>query len=63
MEMLPKDPFMLLSYVNTQLRDNYSSLEDFAAGMGIEPEEIKEKLAKLNYIYDEALNKFIPENQ
>lgn len=63
MEMLPKDPFMLLSYVNTQLRDNYSSLEDFAAGMGIEPEEIKEKLAKLNYIYDEALNKFISENQ
>ena len=24
---LPKDPVMLLSYLNTQLRDNYDSLE------------------------------------
>ena len=58
--MLPKDPFMLLSYVNTQLRDHYASLEDFAAGMGIDAEELKEKLAKLNYVYNDQLNKFIP---
>ena len=24
---LPKDPVMLLSFVNTQLRDNYSGIE------------------------------------
>ena len=28
---LPKDPVMLLSFVNTQLRDNYSNLEELAA--------------------------------
>ena len=27
--MIPKDPVMLLSYVNTQLRDYYDSLDDF----------------------------------
>ena len=26
MSTLPKDPMILLSYINTQLRDNYSSL-------------------------------------
>ena len=26
---LPKDPAMLLSYVNTQLRDNYDDLVEF----------------------------------
>ena len=29
--MLPKDPYILLSYLNTQLRDNYPSLEEFCA--------------------------------
>ena len=27
--MLPQDPFILLSYVNTKLRDFYSSLVQF----------------------------------
>ena len=31
MNTLPKDPVMLLSFVNTQLRDHYPSLEEFAA--------------------------------
>ena len=25
---MPKDPVMLLSFVNTQLRDNYNTLEE-----------------------------------
>ena len=28
---LPKDPVMLLSVVNTQLRDNYATLAEMAA--------------------------------
>ena len=31
MNTLPKDPVMLLSFVNTQLRDHHLSLEEFAA--------------------------------
>ena len=31
---LPKDPVMLLSYLNTQLRDNYDSLEALCDEIG-----------------------------
>ena len=57
--MLPQDPMILLSYVNTQLRDNYSSLEDFCAENGTDRAEIEKKLAGINYVYDEKLNRFI----
>ena len=57
--MIPKDPVMLLSYVNTQLRDNYSTLEDFAASNGLSAEEITEKLASIGYAYDAAQNRFV----
>ena len=57
--MIPKDPIMLLSYMNTQLRDNYSSLDDLCASLDVDKQEIVEKLAKVNYVYDETLNKFV----
>ena len=56
---LPKDPVMLLSAVNTQLRDYYPSLEELAKAHMITPEEITEKLKMINYIYDENRNQFI----
>ena len=37
---LPKDPFMLLSYVNTQLRDNFSSLSELCSSLGVSEEDI-----------------------
>ena len=57
--MIPKDPFMLLSYVNTQLRDHYSTLEDFAASNGLSAEEITEKLNAAGYRYDAEQNRFV----
>ena len=36
---LPKDPVMLLSFVNTQLRDNYSGLKELAAAYDIDEKE------------------------
>ena len=57
--MIPKDPIMLLSYINTQLRDNYSSLDDFCGSLDIDKQEIVDKLAVVNYVYDEGLNKFV----
>lgn len=56
---LPKDPVMLLSVVNTKLRDYYSSLEELAKAEGITKEEIEIKLKLINYAYDETLNKFV----
>ena len=40
MNTLPKDPVMLLSFVNTQLRDHYPSLEEFAATYQIDSAEL-----------------------
>ena len=55
---LPKDPVMLLSVVNTQLRDRFSNLEELAEANDITTEKIKEKLAGINYEYNEELNQF-----
>ncbi|HIV37425.1 MAG TPA: DUF4250 domain-containing protein [Candidatus Blautia avicola] len=57
--MIPKDPVMLLSYVNTQLRDFYSSLSSMCEDKGLNPEEIKTKLAGIDYQYDRARNQFV----
>ena len=55
---LPKDPVMLLSVVNTKLRDFYPSLEELAKAEGVTEEEIIQKLAMINYVYDENRNQF-----
>ena len=56
---LPKDPFMLLSYINTQLRDNFSSFDELAASLGADGEEIKNTLDGAGFVYDESLNRFV----
>lgn len=57
--MIPKDPMMLLSYINTQLRDFYPSLEQLAEGLQIDKDEVAEKLRGIDYEYDAELNKFV----
>lgn len=57
--MIPKDPAMLLSYVNTQLRDYYPSLEELCSALSLDRAELEEKLASIDYRYDEAGNKFV----
>lgn len=56
---IPKDPVMRLSYVNTQLRDNYSSLDDFCKSLDVEKEDIIRSLKNIHYEYDEKLNQFV----
>ena len=56
---LPKDPVMLLSVINTQLRDIYSSLEELAAAHMVDAQELQEKLAIINYEYNEKRNQFV----
>lgn len=57
--MIPKDPIMLLSYVNTQLRDFYSSLDVMCEELDADKKMIIEKLKAIDYEYNESLNKFI----
>ena len=59
MNTLPKDPVMLLSFVNTQLRDHYPSLEEFAAIYQIDAAEVSSALKTIDYEYDPATNQFI----
>ena len=56
---IPKDPVMLLSYVNTQLRDNYSSLEDLCKSLDVNQEELISSLQKINYEYNKERNQFV----
>lgn len=56
---LPNDPVMLLSVVNTQLRDMYSSLEDLADAHDTDVKIIVDKLQTIGYTYSKAQNQFI----
>ena len=56
---LPKDPFMLLSYINTQLRDNFPSLSELAVSLGEDEEAIREILGNAGFVYDSGLNRFV----
>lgn len=56
--MIPKDPVMLLSYINTQLRDFYDSYEDLCKSFNLDQNEVKQKLSMIGYEYDESINQF-----
>lgn len=57
--MIPNDPFMLLSYINTQLRDKYSSLDELCDDMDVSAEDIISKLDNAGYVYDKNANKIL----
>ena len=57
--MVPKDPVMLLSYINTQLRDFYPNLEECCRSLSVKEEEVKEKLAMVDYYDDDRQNQFV----
>ncbi len=56
---LPKDPVILLSYINTQLRDNYSSLAELCHACDCSEEDICRLLKSIDYHYDSDTNQFI----
>lgn len=56
---IPKDPVMLLSYVNTQLRDYYSNLDDLCASLNIEKQRLEAILKQIDYYYESDRNQFI----
>lgn len=59
--MLPKDPVMLLSYMNMKLRDNYSNLDALCDDLEINKEELAEIIGKLEgigYKYNSERNQF-----
>ena len=57
--MLPNDPMILLSYINTKLRDYYSTLDLLCDDLNVNREELEQKLSAVDYRYDSKLNRFI----
>ncbi|MDE6585174.1 MAG: DUF4250 domain-containing protein [Clostridia bacterium] len=56
---LPADDFILLSLVNTKLRDNYCSLSELCDEENVPLSEIEKRLSALGYKYDKDKNAFI----
>ena len=59
MNNLPKDPVMLLSFVNMQLRDNYSSLTELCKTYMVDESSITGELTAINYVYNPKTNQFV----
>lgn len=57
--MIPKDPVILLSYLNTQLRDFYPSLDELCKSMNLDKKEIVQKMQSIQYEYEESKNQFV----
>lgn len=57
--MIPKDPVMLLSFINLKLRDFYSSLDALCDDLDVDATEITDSLAGINYHYDAQRNQFV----
>jgi hypothetical protein len=55
---LPKDPFMLLSVVNTKLRDCYANLDALCEDMGIDRAALERELADAGFEYMPEINQF-----
>ena len=49
---LPKDPMILL-------RNHYDSLDAFCQDMGIEKQELTDRLGQIDYEYMEERNQFV----
>lgn len=56
---VPKDPVMLLSFLNLKLRDFYSSLDELCKDLGLEQDEVEAKLETIDYEYDAIRNQFV----
>ncbi|MDE5628465.1 MAG: DUF4250 domain-containing protein [Muribaculaceae bacterium] len=58
MDNLPTDTFMLLSVINTKLRDEYPSLEELCSSLGIDKAELCARLAAAGFEYMPEINQF-----
>lgn len=56
---MPSDPVMLLSYVNTKLRDFYKDLDEFCIEENVDRSKLEAKLKSIDYEYDGSINKFV----
>ena len=58
MENLPQDPYILLSYINTKLRDDYDSLDRLCDDLDVDRAALEDKLRQAGFEYSENNNNF-----
>ena len=56
--MLPQDPMILLSVLNTKLRDEYGSLSELCEDLELDEQELKNKMEAVGFVYCEDRNRF-----
>lgn len=49
---------ILLSYINTQLRDFYPSLQELCHTLDVNEDEIRQTLESIDYLYNPETNRF-----
>jgi hypothetical protein len=55
---IPNDPIILFSYINTKLRDYYSSLDALCDDLNLDKSELIKKLGAVGFNYNADRNQF-----
>ena len=55
---IPKDPMMLMSFINMKLRDFYPTLDDLCADLEVDKQQLEHTLAEAGLEYNPQANKF-----
>ena len=53
-----KDPNILLSFINTKLRDFYNSIDELCEQLDLDQDEIDEILNSNGYFYNTSINQY-----
>ena len=56
---VPQDPIILVSFVNTKLRDQFATLEELCQTYELNQAELCQTLNSIDYQYDETTNQFV----
>ena len=56
--MLPQDPVILMSVLNTKLRDGYDSLEALCDDLELDRDKLTVRLNEAGFDYDPKQNQF-----
>lgn len=57
MTYFPKDPAMLMSWINLKLRDFYGNLDDLCEDLEIDRNEVETILEQAGFEYNDELHK------
>ena len=58
MTVLPEDPMILFSFINTKLRDNFASFDELCDDMHFSKADFVAKLGSVGFEYNPQQNKF-----